>query len=94
MRAIDLANDIEFIFKTSAITPYWTGNLKFSSIMSLSTGEKTAQVIIGGDIAPYAVFLEYGEYVARSNKANKHKGFVEKIFQSEVYPYLEQLEIK
>lgn len=99
MRAFDLANEIERIFKNSLITPCDTGNLKFNSIMSLSTGWKTAQVIIGGEIAPYAVYLEYADTFngfakggGRATYVNRHKGFVESIFESEVLPYLKGLE--
>lgn len=99
MRAFDLANEIEKIFKNSQITPYDTGNLKLNSIISLSTGAHTAQVIIGGEIAPYAVYLEYADTFngfakggGRATYTNRHKGFVEKVFQSEVLPYLKGLE--
>jgi len=91
MRAEKVANNITRIFQRSTRMPYDTGNLANNGIVSRGVGRQKYEVTIGGDVAPYAVYLQYCPLVGRSDKINKHKGFVEKIVNQEVIPYLKGL---
>ena len=91
MNASKIANDIMRIFQKSMRMPYDTGNLANNGVVSRGIGNGNYRVIIGGDVAPYAVYLEYCPLVGRSDKINRHKGFVEKIVAQEVIPYLKGL---
>ena len=88
----EIGNDIVEIFRRSPITPYDTGNLKYNAIFSTPLDEDTIKITIGGERAPYAVYLEFSPFAGNSKVIpNKHLGFVEKILEEEVIPYLQTL---
>lgn len=62
--------------------PYDTGKTQNSIYVSRAS-ERRCTVEIGGDVAPYAVYLEYADNVANTNVINSHKGFVEKFARTE-----------
>ncbi len=62
--------------------PYDTGATQNSIYLSYAS-EKRCTVEIGGDNAPYDIYLEYADNVANTNVINRHKGFVEKFAKTE-----------
>lgn len=90
--AYEIAKDIVTIFRQSSVTPHDTGNLKFNAIFATPIGEDKIQIVIGGERAPYAVYLQFGQFAGRSKVIpNRHKGFVEKIIEGEIIPMLRRL---
>jgi hypothetical protein len=88
----EIADDIVLIFRRSPITPYDTGNLKYNAIVATPISENEIKITIGGERAPYAVYLEFSPFAGSSKVIpNRHLGFVEKILEGEVIPYLETL---
>ena len=57
--------------------PYDTGKTQNSIYVSRAS-EQSCTVEIGGDAAPYDIYLEYADNVANTSVINRHKGFVEK----------------
>ena len=62
--------------------PFDTGATQNSIYLSRAS-ERTCTVEIGGDVAPYAIFLENADNVAGTSVVNRHKGFVEKFARTE-----------
>lgn len=62
--------------------PYDTGATQNSVYVS-RVSENSCTVEIGGDAAPYDIFLEYAENVGNTSVPNRHKGFVQKFARSE-----------
>lgn len=73
-------------YRRSGITPYRTGNLKYNGINATSMGQK-AIIYIGGKPAPYAWYLEFNEFVGKTEVRNRHKGWVEKVLHQDALPY-------
>ena len=69
--------------------PYDTGATQNSIYVSRAS-EKGCTVEIGGDVAPYDIYLEYADNVANTGVINQHKGFVEKFAKSEFVAALEK----
>jgi hypothetical protein len=92
MNAYEIAKDIVTIFRQSATTPYDTGNLKYNAIFAVPISENKVRIIIGGERAPYAVYLQFSQFAGRSKViSNRHKGFIEKIIEGEIIPMLRRL---
>lgn len=90
--AYEIAKEIVTIFRQSSTMPYDTGNLKYNAIFATPIGENKIQVVIGGERAPYAVYLQFSQFAGRSKVIpNKHKAFVEKIVENEIIPMLRRL---
>lgn len=88
----EIADDIVLMFRRSPVTPYDTGNLKYNAIFVTPISEDEIKITIGGERAPYAVYLEYSPFAGSSKTApNRHLGFIEKILEGEVIPYLRTL---
>jgi hypothetical protein len=88
----EVGDKIVRIFRQSQITPYKTGNLKFNAITAIPISDNAIEIVIGGKRAPYAVFLQYGEFAGRSKVIpNKHKRFIDRILESEIVPMLRSL---
>lgn len=62
--------------------PYDTGTTQNSIYVSRAS-ENGCTVEIGGDVAPYDIYLEYAENVGNTSVQNRHKGFVEKFARTE-----------
>lgn len=62
--------------------PYDTGKTQNSIYVSRAS-ERRCVVEIGGDVAPYDIFLEYAENVGNTSVPNRHKGFVGKFARTE-----------
>lgn len=87
-----IADKIVEIFRRSPITPYDTGNLKYNAIFAVPVGVNAIKIVIGGERAPYAVYLEFSPFAGSSKVIpNRHLGFIEKILEGEIIPYLETL---
>ena len=57
--------------------PYDTGRTQRSVYMSFGSATRCT-VEIGGDAAPYAIYLQCADNVANTGVINRHKGFVER----------------
>ena len=69
--------------------PFDTGATQ-NSIYVSRVSEKSAVVSLGGDVAPYAIFLEYAHNVGNTSAVNRHKGFVEKFARTEFVQELQR----
>ena len=69
--------------------PYDTGATQ-NSIYVSRVSERGCTVEIGGDAAPYDIFLEYAENVGNTSVPNRHKGFVEKFARNEFVAALQK----
>lgn len=70
------------ISKGTGHIPYDTGATQNSVYLSRAS-EKSCTVEIGGDTAPYAIYLQYADNVANTNVVNRHRGFVQRFARSE-----------
>lgn len=62
--------------------PFDTGATQ-NSIYVSRVSEKSAVVSIGGDAAPYAIYLQYANNMGNTTVVNKHRNFVSKFARSE-----------
>lgn len=62
--------------------PYDTGKTQNSIYLSQASATRCT-VEIGGDAAPYAIYLQYAETVGNTSVPNRHRGFVEKFARTE-----------
>lgn len=62
--------------------PYDTGRTQNSIYVSRAS-ETRCVVEIGGDVAPYDVYLQYAENVGNTSVPNRHRGFVQKFARAE-----------
>lgn len=69
--------------------PYDTGRTQ-NSIYVSRVSETGCTVEIGGDVAPYAIYLQYAENVGNTSVQNRHKGFVEKFARTEFVAALQR----
>lgn len=62
--------------------PYDTGATQ-NSIYVSRVSENGCTVEIGGDAAPYAIYLQYAEDVGNTGVPNRHKSFVQRFAKTE-----------
>ncbi|MEG1805149.1 MAG: hypothetical protein RR327_02000 [Clostridia bacterium] len=89
MTAFELAEEIAKVFSRAPTIPFDTGNLKNNGVFAVEVSERSAYVVIGGEPAPYAWELQYNDFVELTGNLNRHQGFIGKIVNSNVIPYLE-----
>lgn len=74
--------------------PRDTGNLLDNSVEAknlFAQGEiSSGEIKIGGDIAPYAVYLQYCDKVGTSDKPNRHKNWVNIWINNEFVPAIKK----
>lgn len=69
--------------------PYDTGKTQDSIYLSRASAT-SCTVEIGGDVAPYDIYLQYAENVGNTSVTNKHRNFVGKFARSEFVAALEK----
>lgn len=62
--------------------PYDTGRTQ-SSIRLTRASKTRCTVEIGGEVAPYDIYLQYAENVANTSVPNRHRGFVGRFARAE-----------
>lgn len=62
--------------------PYDTGKTQNSIYLSRASA-KSCTVEIGGDAAPYDIYLQYAENVGNTSVPNRHRGFVGRFARTE-----------
>jgi len=71
-------------------TPRKTGNMLEKSVEARNLysqdGISRGTIKIGGDVAPYAVYLQYCDTVGASDKPNRHKNWVNIWIKNELIP--------
>ena len=74
--------------------PRDTGNLLENSIEARNLQTKgdisSGEIKIGGDVAPYAVYLQYCNTVGTSDKPNRHKNWVNIWINNEFVPAIKK----
>jgi len=85
MNAIDLTKmGVAMLYARTR--PRDTGNLLENSIVARNLQKTSGEIKIGGDIAPYAVYLQYCDNVGTSDKPNRHKNWVNIWIKNEFVP--------
>lgn len=69
--------------------PFDTGATQ-SSIYVSRASEKSCTIEIGGDVAPYDIYLQYANNVGNTSVINRHKGFVQRFARTEFYYALQR----
>lgn len=96
MNVQEIATNAVLRIRASAgsILPYRTGNLRDYGVNAgdffASETESRASIIFDLKAVPYTYWLEYNTLVGRSNKENRHKGFIERLVQEVVIPFIEK----
>jgi len=79
MNAIDITR-MGVAMLNARTHPRDTGNLLDNSVearnLSANGDISSGEIKIGGDIAPYAIYLQYCDRVGTSDKPNRHKNWV------------------